>query len=256
VSGVLCAGLGTLVIWQMNSATAQAKAQRLKATVLFGQQREETTNLMRRTRAAALDDVKKLLTVATDMLDIQLKDRDPGVQEQAKMVKEELKKDDQQRLARRAQEDEQFDRLRQKADKELVQQRQRDDESAYQHRKDKERLLLVAIVVFGVVFVIVIFVFNILITHKVAGPLFKVGRFFDELKEGKFSTPYPLRKGDQLVEFYDRFRAMHAAVKDRMVEDVKVLEAVLKDCEAKGVTGEGVDQVRTALDAKKKSLAG
>jgi nitrogen fixation/metabolism regulation signal transduction histidine kinase len=256
VSAGLCAGLGTVVILQMRDATAQFREQRLKATVLFGQQREATTKLMRDTRSAGLEDVKKLLKVATDMLEIQLNDKDPGVQEAARIARKELEKDDKARLDRRVKEDEKFNELRQQADQELVQQRQRDDDAAYQQRKHKEVVILVTIVVFGVVFVVIIFLFNIVITHKVAGPLFKIGRFFDELKDGKFSTPYPLRKGDQLVEFYERFRAMHGAVQARMVEDVKVLEAVLKDCETKGVTGEGVDQVRTALEAKKKSLAG
>jgi hypothetical protein len=255
VSALLCGALGWLVIWQMRSATAQFKAQQEKATRLFGQQREETTTLMRQTRSAALDDVKKLLKTATDMLDIQLKDKDPGVQEQAKMMKADIEQDDKQRIQRRANEDKQFDSLRQKADKELVQQRERDDDTAYQARKRKELILIGAIVVFGLLFLVIIFIFNIVVTHKVAGPLFKMGRYLDELKDHKFSSIWPLRKGDQLVEFFERFRAMHSAVRTRVEEDVEVLEAVLKDCEEKGVTGPGVDQVRTSLQEKKAALS-
>src|SRR5262245_58767444 len=58
-----------------------------------------------------------------------------------------------------------------------------------------------------------LFVAGIKMTHRVAGPLHKIGRYVDRVGDGKFEPLYPLRKHDQLVEFYEHFRRAHAALR-------------------------------------------
>ena len=47
-------------------------------------------------------------------------------------------------------------------------------------------------------FVLVLTLFGIYYTHKVAGPLFAISRYLDDITEGRLSDVRPLRKGDEL----------------------------------------------------------
>ena len=49
-------------------------------------------------------------------------------------------------------------------------------------------------------------VYGIKMTHKVAGPLFKVSLYLAKMRDGRFDKVYNLRKGDQLVDFYEHFK--------------------------------------------------
>ena len=48
----------------------------------------------------------------------------------------------------------------------------------------------------------------VVMTHKVAGPLYKVALYFDKMADGRLGQVWPLRKGDMLVDFYESFRAV------------------------------------------------
>ena len=87
-----------------------------------------------------------------------------------------------------------------------------------------DRWVLWGIIGFGVVLVISIGAVGILITHKVAGPLFKIAAFFGRVKENRLGAiPQSLRKGDELQEFYGTFREMHQSLRERVEEDVRVI---------------------------------
>lgn len=91
----------------------------------------------------------------------------------------------------------------------------------------------------GVAFVIVLVFYLLIMTHKVAGPLYKVSLYFDRMAEGKLGEVYPLRRGDMLTDFYDKFRAMHEEVRSRHLRDNELLGRFVKACEDAGVEREG-----------------
>jgi hypothetical protein len=96
-----------------------------------------------------------------------------------------------------------------------------------------DRWVLLGIIGFGVVLVISIGAVGILITHKVAGPLYKISSFFGRIRDNRLGpAPAKLRKGDELQDFYLSFRDMHTALRDRTAEDVRVLENALAALEA------------------------
>src|SRR5881394_1296483 len=65
---------------------------------------------------------------------------------------------------------------------------------------------------------------GILITHKVAGPLFKISSFFARIRDNRIGPlPAGLRKGDELQEFYASFLDMHQALRQRTEEETRVL---------------------------------
>lgn len=254
IAAIICAGLGTLVIWQTRQANAEFKKQGEDSTALFQRQRNHNTELFRKTRAAATKDVKKLLNVATEMLKVQLQDKDPDMRQLASIAMADLKKDDARIVARRAKEDKRLADHRAKEDAERVAQRRKQDKEAAAKRSRRELILLIGIIAFGIVFLVVIFIFNIVITHRTAGPMFKMGRYMDEVREGKYTEVWNLRKGDQLVELYGRFQAMHKAVKARVEQDIELMDAAIAACDKAGVDGDAIDALKTRLAQKRESV--
>ncbi len=73
---------------------------------------------------------------------------------------------------------------------------------------------------------------GIVVTHRVAGPVFKMKRQLRALEKGDFSVPTPLRRGDELKQFFDAFndtvrslRARHQSELDQLTAAVEQLEA-------------------------------
>jgi hypothetical protein len=96
-----------------------------------------------------------------------------------------------------------------------------------------DRTVLWGIIGFGVILVLSIGGVGILLTHKVAGPLYKISSFFGRIRDNRLGpAPAKLRKGDELQDFYSTFREMHQAVRGRVEEDVRVLEGTLAAIEA------------------------
>jgi len=98
-------------------------------------------------------------------------------------------------------------------------------------------------------------VFGIKMTHKVAGPLFKVQLYLAKMKEGRLDKVYNLRKGDQLVEFYEHFKHAHAGIVTLEKSDIERLKTVIAAAEAAGA-GEhaSIAELRKLLARKEKSV--
>jgi hypothetical protein len=110
-----------------------------------------------------------------------------------------------------------------------------------------DRTVMFGIIGFGIILVLSISGVGILLTHKVAGPLYKISSFFGRIRDNKLGpAPAKLRKGDELQDFYLSFRDMHQAVRARVEDDVRVLEGALVSIEA---TPEGrAPAIQQALD--------
>ena len=110
-----------------------------------------------------------------------------------------------------------------------------DDDEIQQLRgemKSQDNLRLLALVGFGVLFALVMLGYGIVLTHKIAGPLFKVGRYMTDVKEGKLGPVYNLRKGDQLQEFFEVYKGMHNALRERQREELALLTKVVETTES------------------------
>ncbi len=77
-------------------------------------------------------------------------------------------------------------------------------------------------------------IFGIKMTHRVAGPLHKITQYFGKMQQGRYGQVYPLRKGDELLEFYEHFKAAHDGVRTAEEADLAKIRAVL--AAAKGRT--------------------
>jgi hypothetical protein len=100
---------------------------------------------------------------------------------------------------------------------------------------NSDRVVLWGIVGFGVVLVLSIGAVGILITHKVAGPLYKIATFFGRVRDNRLGpAPANLRKGDELQEFYSAFKEMHQSIRARTEDDVRLLGAAVATLETAG----------------------
>jgi hypothetical protein len=115
--------------------------------------------------------------------------------------------------------------------------------------------ILWAMIATGVLLVLGLAIYGIKMTHRVAGPLFKVSLYLSKMREGRFDKVYNLRKGDQLVEFYDHFKLAHAGVVTMQQDDIARIGAVIAAAEAAGA-GEhpAVSELRELLARKEKSV--
>jgi hypothetical protein len=113
-----------------------------------------------------------------------------------------------------------------------------------------DRVMMVVLIIFGAVLCLVLTAYGIVITHKVAGPLYKVTLYLQKMRDGKMSQVYNLRKGDELVEFFGHFKDAHDAMRKRIQDDV----ALLEDAIAAAPDGPVKEKLKAARDAKVESL--
>jgi hypothetical protein len=104
----------------------------------------------------------------------------------------------------------------------------------------KDRARLWWLIAFGLAFSMLLTFYGILMTHKVAGPLYKIALHMKDIKDGRLYPLWGLRKGDRLQDFWLTFRDMHQTLRDRTSRDVEVLARAI---------GAGEEAVRTADSA-------
>ena len=118
-----------------------------------------------------------------------------------------------------------------------------------------DRMLMITLIAFGFILSVVLAGYGIVLTHKVAGPLFKITNHLDKIRDGKLGVVYNLRKGDQLVDFYEHFKAAHAGVVKLEREDIDHLKEVIAAAEGAGCgEHEAVAELKKVLERKEKSL--
>lgn len=108
-----------------------------------------------------------------------------------------------------------------------------------------DRLLVYKMVGGGLALIVILSGYLILMTHKVAGPLFKTSMYFDRMAEGQLGDVYALRSGDMLQDFFGNFREMHESVRKRFQSDLLTMEsaaAVLRKTNSDAATLDAVDR--------------
>lgn len=91
----------------------------------------------------------------------------------------------------------------------------------------KDQKVLFGIIGFGLVLMLSVAAAGILITHKIAGPLFNISRLLERIRQNQLAPPLrKLRKGDELQEFYNVVSDMHMALRDRVEGEVRVLDEI------------------------------
>lgn len=119
-----------------------------------------------------------------------------------------------------------------------------------------DNLLFVKMLAAGVCLVVVLSFYLLVFTHKVAGPLYKVGTYLREMEEGRMGPIHQLRKGDMLQEFYEQFYACHTRVRKRFMDDNDLLsEAVQKVKTVKPEIAGATQQAASHIEKRARSLS-
>ena len=67
-------------------------------------------------------------------------------------------------------------------------------------------------------FLFVTFLISIYMSHRIAGPLYKLGKFLQEIKNGNFSQELKFRKGDHFLDLALDFNEMMDSVRAKLSE--------------------------------------
>ncbi|HEX3774513.1 MAG TPA: HAMP domain-containing protein [Polyangiaceae bacterium] len=101
-----------------------------------------------------------------------------------------------------------------------------------------QHVMLITLVGALSLLVVLIGIAGILVTHKVAGPIYKMKRQIADVGAGRLKIPGKLRKGDELVEFFETFETMVVNLRQRQEEEIEKLERAIGTLEPKAEPGE------------------
>lgn len=82
---------------------------------------------------------------------------------------------------------------------------------------------------------------GVVVTHKVAGPVFKMKRLLGDLGRGQFRVVARLRKGDELQHFFDAFNETAQQLDRRQQEEIRQIDEVIEI-----LSGETKDPLRVS----------
>jgi hypothetical protein len=116
-----------------------------------------------------------------------------------------------------------------------------------------DRVMKAVLIGFGVLLCVVLTFYGIIVSHKVAGPLYKVTLYLDKIRDGKLGVVYNLRKGDELVDFFEHFKTAHDALRQRTMDDIAMIDKAIAALSAVD-SGPLVEELRAVRSAKQASL--
>lgn len=120
----------------------------------------------------------------------------------------------------------------------------------------KDKMVLWGIIGFGVILVASVSGVGILITHRIAGPLYNIAAIFSRVRDNRLGPSLRgLRKGDELQGFYTQFRDMHEAIRRRTDDEVRVLGEAIAALEATATGGEQSKAIAALKDLRREKEA-
>ncbi len=116
--------------------------------------------------------------------------------------------------------------------------------------KTQDSTLLWLVMAIAVVMAVALGLFGILVTHRVAGPIYVFSHYMNVLGQGRYPMLRPLRKSDELKAFYEIFHQAVATMRERdrtRGEELKRIAASLESAAEK--SPEASQALKPAADA-------
>ncbi|HEY4012637.1 MAG TPA: hypothetical protein VGM06_04835 [Polyangiaceae bacterium] len=113
----------------------------------------------------------------------------------------------------------------------------------------RQRRMIFALVGGLTLMVVLIGLLGIYITHKVAGPVYKMRQLLKQVGRGNLRVEGRLRRGDELKAIFDTFAEMVSGLRDfeaRRLDDVEGALAALEQGDTKEAT-DRLDRVRASI---------
>ena len=89
------------------------------------------------------------------------------------------------------------------------------------------------------------------LTHKVAGPMYALGMFMEQVKAGDWRRPRGFRKTDEFLELGENFQTLVDALREKEEQELSALETIQS---GSGLTGEHSAAMQALIDEKRKRL--
>jgi hypothetical protein len=102
----------------------------------------------------------------------------------------------------------------------------------------QQRTMVITLTTALSLLVVIIGLAGIMVTHRVAGPIYKMKRQIREVGEGHLRIPNKLRRGDELVDFFEAFETMVVNLRSRQQGEIDKLEKAIAALEPKAEPGE------------------
>ncbi len=109
--------------------------------------------------------------------------------------------------------------------------------------RESEVTLVSLIVVTTLLMASALGLFGVLVTHRVAGPVYVMSRYIGTLAQGRFPLMRGLRRNDELKSFFERFQSAVETLRQRELEEVKELEEALAVLNRIAGSGDGAQAV-------------
>jgi len=115
----------------------------------------------------------------------------------------------------------------------------------------QQQMLLLVLTSALALLVVFIGLAGIVVTHKVAGPAYKMKRQIKDVGQGRLRVPAPLRKGDDLGDLFQAFESMVISLRERQKEEIDKLDAAIAALESKASEGDLAElkQLRREMSA-------
>ncbi len=104
------------------------------------------------------------------------------------------------------------------------------------------------------VMVFLIGVLGIFITHKVAGPIYKMKLLLKQVADGKLKVAARLRKGDELQDFFDVFANMVDRLRERQLREVGELDRAIEAAKTAGVAEATLEKLGVLRDEMQRAV--
>jgi methyl-accepting chemotaxis protein len=100
-----------------------------------------------------------------------------------------------------------------------------------------------------VVFLLLTFILSLFMSHRIAGPIFKLRKTFDDFSKGAFDRKLYFRKKDYFPELADDFNQMVRNVREREIRENEILATAASRIESvmKSASDEAKAELETAL---------
>ena len=100
-------------------------------------------------------------------------------------------------------------------------------------------------IIFGLIYILIIALFSITISHKIAGPIYRLEKDVKELGiDGDLTRVFGLRKRDEMQELAEALNIMVSSLRMKYIDSAKEKGEELKKLEeiAEGLSKEGISQ--------------
>jgi nitrate/nitrite-specific signal transduction histidine kinase len=114
---------------------------------------------------------------------------------------------------------------------ESLKQRATDFEKQAVQVAEQQRVLLIVLVAALSLLVVFIWLGGIVVTHKIAGPVYKMKRMFRQVGEGKLALRDRLRRGDEMQDFFEAFEQMLLRLRETQESEIKRIDEAVSRLE-------------------------